>query len=77
MLNKTRPVIRLHPEDLESLLVFGEFFEIAPGQFALHIFLVGGIHQGNDSTLEAGAAETSAVNTRQAAQYLIYAYKLR
>jgi hypothetical protein len=61
----------VNPVNLEGVLVFRELLQIALGEFALDIGLVGRIYQSDTGSLEAGTPETTAIDTRQRAHNLI------
>jgi hypothetical protein len=61
----------VNPVNLEGVLVFRELLQIALGEFALDIGLVGRIYQSDTGSLEAGTTETTAIDSGEGAHNLI------
>ena len=55
MLHKSRPIIRLHPEHLERVLVFWIFLEILLCESLFYLFFVGRINKRDYSTFETSS----------------------
>jgi hypothetical protein len=64
-LNKASTVVGTDPEDFKGLLILRKLLQITTGKLFLYILLMSRVYQGDTSTLETGATEPAAIDTRQ------------
>ena len=71
IIQKSRSIVGLDPEDLEGALVFGELGEVFLSEDFFDILFVGGIDESDAGTLETGTREAAAIDSGEGAHDLV------
>ena len=74
--NKPRPVIWLHPEDLERLLILRELLKIPLCERLPNLCLICRIDESYTGPLETCTRESPSIDTREFLHYVIDCYQL-